>query len=217
MGMVESPLLVAPYIKKMSRGEIFILMTSGMATVAGTVMVVYANVLSNVIPNALGHVLTASLINAPAAIVIASLIVPPSERSRRKARSRRRSNSKSAMDAITQGTEQGVRLLINVTAMLIVLVAVRQSCKSGSRSLSGNRRAVPHIAADSWSPALAPLAFLIGIPVVRGGNGRRPPRNQDSAQRVHRLRRHVTVARRGALGTQPVDHELRPLRLCQSG
>lgn len=76
MGMVEAPLLIKPYLKAMSRGELFALMATGMATIAGTVMILYASLLGASIPNALGHLLTASLISAPAALLIAEILVP---------------------------------------------------------------------------------------------------------------------------------------------
>src|SRR5206468_2719467 len=76
VGMVEAPLVVKPYIRNMSRGELFILMSCGMATVAGTVMALYASILSKVIPDALGHILIASIISTPAAIAISVLMVP---------------------------------------------------------------------------------------------------------------------------------------------
>jgi hypothetical protein len=77
VGMVEAPLFVRPYLKEMTRSELFTLMTTGMATVAGTMMVLYASILGEVLPDAMGHVLIASLISAPAAIVIAQMLVPP--------------------------------------------------------------------------------------------------------------------------------------------
>ena len=67
VGMVEAPLLIRPYLQKMSRGELFAVMTCGMSTIAGTVLVLYASILNPVLPDALGHILTASLISAPAA------------------------------------------------------------------------------------------------------------------------------------------------------
>jgi CNT family concentrative nucleoside transporter len=134
-------------------------------------MVVYANVLSNVIPNALGHVLTASLINAPAAVVMASLLVPPGEESTAGTLTPPQ-QSKSAMDAITQGTEQGVRLLINVTAMLIVLVAI-VSLVNQALGLFPGVGGHPLTLQRILGAVLAPLAFLIGIPwseaVTAGG------------------------------------------------
>ena len=77
VGMVEAPLFVRPYLKEMTRSELFTLMITGMATVAGTMMVLYASILGEVLPDAMGHVLIASLTSAPAAIVIAQMLVPP--------------------------------------------------------------------------------------------------------------------------------------------
>jgi len=74
VGMVEAPLIVRPYLKAMSRGELFIVMTCGMAGIAGTVMVLYAAILGPVVPEAMGHILSASIISAPAAILVAMAI-----------------------------------------------------------------------------------------------------------------------------------------------
>ena len=76
VGMVESPLLIRPYLITMSRSELFTIMTCGMATIAGTVMGLYAGILVNVIPGILGHLLTASIISAPAAITISKIMIP---------------------------------------------------------------------------------------------------------------------------------------------
>src|SRR5688572_21700313 len=77
VGMVEAPLFVRPYLKDMHRGELFIVMACGMAGIAGTVMVIYAIVLSPVLPEAMGHILSASIVSVPAAILIAAVMVPP--------------------------------------------------------------------------------------------------------------------------------------------
>ncbi len=76
VGMVEAPLLIRPYLLKMSRGELFALMSCGMAGIAGTVMVIYAALLGPVIPEALGHILIASVISTPGALAIAAIMVP---------------------------------------------------------------------------------------------------------------------------------------------
>ena len=76
VGMVEAPLLIRPYVRQMTRSELFTLMTSGMATIAGTVMVLYAAILEPVIPNVIGHILTASIISVPAAIVVSKIMIP---------------------------------------------------------------------------------------------------------------------------------------------
>ena len=123
VGMVESPLLIRPYLSHISRSELFTIMTSGMATIAGTVMVLYATVLSDTIPDIMGHLLTASIISAPAAISVSKLMIPETEplSTGRLALSHQ---ARSAMDAITRGTMEGVKLLINIIAMLVVLVAL---------------------------------------------------------------------------------------------
>jgi CNT family concentrative nucleoside transporter len=123
VGMIESPLFIRPYLEKMTRSEIFTLMTAGMATIAGTVMVLYASILSQAIPDIMGHILTASIISVPAAIIISKLMVPETWELTSGELSAPQKASGS-MDAITKGTLQGVDLLINIIAMLVVLVAL---------------------------------------------------------------------------------------------
>jgi len=123
VGMIESPLLIRPYLKDMTRSEIFTVMTCGMATIAGTVMVLYASILSNVIPDIMGHILTASIINVPAAIVISKIMIPETEELT-SGELVAPEKAHSSMDALTKGTIQGIQLLINIIAMLIVLVAL---------------------------------------------------------------------------------------------
>ncbi len=123
VGMVESPLFIRPYLKEMTRSEIFTLMTCGMATIAGTVMVLYASILSGAIPDIMGHILTASIISVPAAITISKIMIPETGQPT-SGELTSPEEALSAMDAITKGTVQGVQLLINIIAMLIVLVAL---------------------------------------------------------------------------------------------
>jgi len=123
VGMVESPLLTRPYLPGISRSELFTIMTAGMATIAGTVMVLYAVILDKIIPGIMGHLLTASLISAPAAVTISKLMVPETgQPSTGKVELPAEANS--SMDAITRGTVQGIKLLINIIGMLVVLVAL---------------------------------------------------------------------------------------------
>jgi CNT family concentrative nucleoside transporter len=123
VGMVESPLFIRPYLKEMTRSEIFTLMTAGMATIAGTVMVLYASILSKAIPHIMGHILTASIISVPAAITMSKIMIPETGE-RTSGELTPPEPALSVMDAITKGTVQGVQLLINIIAMLIVLVAL---------------------------------------------------------------------------------------------
>ncbi|MCK5618776.1 MAG: nucleoside:proton symporter [Candidatus Krumholzibacteria bacterium] len=122
VGMVEAPLLIRPYLKDMTRSELFAVMTCGMATIAGTVLVLYATMLDAVIPNALGHILTASIISAPAAIMIAKIMVPETGEVT-SGKLTPVSEYRSSMDAITKGTMSGIQLLLSIVAMIIVLVA----------------------------------------------------------------------------------------------
>ena len=123
VGMVEAPLLVKPYIAGISRSELFTIMTSGMATIAGTVMVLYASILNNIIPGITGHLLTASLISAPAAITVSKLMIPETG-SISEGNIVLPDKARSSMDAVTKGTLEGINLLINIVAMLVVLVAL---------------------------------------------------------------------------------------------
>lgn len=160
VGMVESPLLVRPYLKNLTRGELFVLMTAGMATVAGTVMVLYAGVIGPVIPGALGHILAASVLSAPAAITIAQLMVPLSEPTPGQIDV---TDDGNAMAAITRGTMEGVALLINVVAMLLVAVALVALVNAGLGLLPDVADA-PLTLERVLGWAMAPVAFAMGVP-----------------------------------------------------
>jgi len=164
VGMVEAPLLIRPYMAGLSRSDLFVVMTAGMATIAGTMMVIYATILGPVVSEALGHILTASLINAPAAVLIARLMVPPEAGGGPTAeRIELPRTATGAMDAITQGTVGGVKLLINVAAMLIVMVALVSLVNMILGLLPGMTGA-PLTLERLLGWLLAPLAWLIGIP-----------------------------------------------------
>lgn len=162
VGMVEAPLLVRPYLERLSRAELFALMTTGMATVAGTMMALYAAVLNPVLPGAMGHILTASLISAPAAVMLALILVPPGT-DVTEGQLATDQVDRSAMDAITRGTLDGLRLLANIVAMLLVLVAL-------VHLLNQMLGLLPEVAGSAISLQrllgwlMAPLMWLIGIP-----------------------------------------------------
>ncbi len=122
VGMVEAPLVVKPYLARLSRSELFMVMACGMAGIAGTVMALYGAILGPVVPDAIGHILIASIVSAPAAITIAALMVPGPMTDERAVEIPRQDAS--AMDAVTRGTIEGVALLIQIVAMLIVLIAL---------------------------------------------------------------------------------------------
>ncbi|MCW9033815.1 MAG: nucleoside:proton symporter [Rhodospirillales bacterium] len=124
VGMVEAPLFIRPYLTKLNRSELFMVMTCGLATVAGTVMVLYAAILGQVINNVLGHILTASLISAPAALLIARLMVPDSGEATEADEMTPPVEADSAMEALVNSTETGIKLILNIVAILIVVVAL---------------------------------------------------------------------------------------------
>ena len=123
IGMVESPALIRPYIAVLTRSELFVVMSCGMATIAGSVMVFYSIILQGTLDDPLGHIITASVISAPAAIMIALIMVPQSSAATSE-EIQLSVEYKSLMDAITKGTYDGVRLMVSVGAMLLVLVAL---------------------------------------------------------------------------------------------
>lgn len=165
VGMVEAPLFIRPYLARLSRGELFALMTVGMATIAGTMMVLYAAILGPVLPNALGHILVASVMSAPAALTVAMLMVPEPAGAHGVEADVEPivPTTSGTMDAITRGTLDGVGLLINIVAMLLVLVALVALINQGLALL-------PEVAGAPLSMQrvlgwlFAPLAWAIGIP-----------------------------------------------------
>ncbi|MEW6673801.1 MAG: nucleoside transporter C-terminal domain-containing protein [Thermodesulfobacteriota bacterium] len=172
LGMVEAPLFIRPYLSRMSRGELFSMMTCGMATIAGTVMVLYASILKPVIPDALGHLLIASIISAPASIAIARIMIPAPRELQTDAVAQAPSEAGSAMEAITNGTIDGVKLLINIIAMLVVLVALVALVNMVLGWLpTVHDQPLTLQRLLGW--AMAPVVWLIGIPwnecVTAGG------------------------------------------------
>ncbi|MDY6822629.1 MAG: nucleoside transporter C-terminal domain-containing protein [Thermodesulfobacteriota bacterium] len=162
IGMVEAPLLVRPYLQNMTRSEIFTLMTTGMATIAGTVMVLYASILRGTIPNIMGHILTASIISVPAAITMAKVMVPETE-DPTAGEFVPEDDAKSAMDAVTRGTFQGMELLLNIIGMLIVLVALVSLINSGL-GLLPDVQSGPLTLQRILGCIMAPVVWLMGIP-----------------------------------------------------
>lgn len=162
IGMVEAPLLVRPYLAQMSRCELFITMSCGMAGIAGTVMVLYASILGPVVPDAMGHILIASIVSAPAAIVVSVLMVPP-EREMTSGELIPPQMARGSMDAVTQGTMEGINLLINVAAMLVVLVALVHLANQVLGLLPEVAgKALTLQGALGW--LMAPIVWLVGVP-----------------------------------------------------
>ena len=179
LGMVEAPLFIRPYLAQLTRSELFLVMTGGMAGIAGTVLVLYATLLAPLIPDAAAHFVIASVLGAPAAILI-SLIMVPETSDRRTGGALAdplladdpQMLASSAMDAIVKGTSAGLELLLNIVAMLIVLVALVYLANAMLGLL-------PAIGGDKISLqrmlgyAMAPVCWLMGLPwpqaVTAGG------------------------------------------------
>jgi len=162
LGMVEAPLVVKPYLRKMTRSELFSLMTVGMACIAGTVMFLYATILTPVIPEALGHILVASFIHVAAAITIARIMVPETGKETAGSMIPDRTTT-SSMDAVVRGTMDGLTLLLNIIAMLIVMVALVHI----ANGLVGLLPAVggqPLTLQRILGFIMAPVVWLFGIP-----------------------------------------------------
>jgi CNT family concentrative nucleoside transporter len=162
LGMVESPLVIKPYLKNLTRSELFSLMTVGMACVAGTVMILYATILTPVIPNPLGHILVASFIHVAAAITIARIMVPETGEETAGTLMPARSAT-SSMDAIVKGTSDGLNLLLNIIAMLVVMVALVQLVNV-LMGLLPNFMGLPLTLQRILGFIMSPIVWLFGIP-----------------------------------------------------
>ncbi|APH54114.1 Nucleoside permease nupC [Granulibacter bethesdensis] len=165
VGMIEAPLLIRPYLAGMQRGELFAVMTCGMAGIAGTMMVLYASLIGPVLPGALGHILVASVISTPAALGMAALMVPfdaADDRGREKGLGAALSVEQApagALDALVKGTRDGIAPLIGILTVLIVAVALVHLVNDALFLMPGSP-SLQELAA--WP--FRPLMWLAGIP-----------------------------------------------------
>src|SRR5690606_34122511 len=117
LGNIEGQLVIRPYLARLTRTELFILMTVGLSVIAGTVFVLYATILANVLPGALGHLLVASFMSLPGGILMARIMVPgPAETDLDERQAS--VHYRSTMDAMARGTEDGLKLYLQIIAML---------------------------------------------------------------------------------------------------
>ena len=173
VGQVEAPLFIRPYLAKLSRAEMFVVMTGGMAGIAGTVFVLYATILANAIPDAAGHIVVCSVLGAPAAILISFIMVPdPGERHTGGALGEVEQVASSTMDAIVKGTGAGLELLLNIVAMLIVFIALVYLANA-ILGLLPDLFGAPVTLQRMLGWVMAPVCWLMGIPwaqaVTAGG------------------------------------------------
>ncbi len=161
LGMIEAPLLIRPYLARLMRSELFMLFSVGLATVAGTVFVLYASVLAHILPGALGHILIASVLSVFGALMIGRIMIPGTSVTRAEAAPG--FGYRSSMDAIARGTEDGLKLWLGIVAMLLVIVALVALVDILLAPL-------PHIAGAPISLErifgwiFAPVVWLYGIP-----------------------------------------------------
>ncbi len=162
LGQTEAPLLVRPYLGKFTRSELFTVMTAGMATTSISIMVLYAIILEGTVPHPITQILTASIISVPAAITISRILIPQigEDTSGHLVIPYQFSGS---MEAITQGTTDGVRLYINIIAMVLVFLAIAALVNS-MLGLLPSVHGEPMSLQLLLGYALAPLAWFLGIP-----------------------------------------------------
>jgi CNT family concentrative nucleoside transporter len=171
LGNIEGLLVIRPYLARLARTELFILMTVGLSVIAGTVFVLYATVLSNVLPAALGHLLVASFMSLPAGILMARIMVPgPAQTDLHEEQATVR--YRSTMDAMARGTEDGLKLYLQIIAMLVVttsLVALANVILAQLPHAFGAPLTLERML--GW--LFAPFVWLLGVPgdqvVTAGG------------------------------------------------
>jgi concentrative nucleoside transporter, CNT family len=142
MGQVEGPIFIRSYLKALSRSELFLLLTVGMSCVSGSTMVAYATILKGVLPNAAAHVLTASIISAPAGVLLARILMPrqPKDEEADALELETDKVYESSVDALIKGTTDGLAIVMNVGATLIVFVAIVAIINGILGRRSGGRR-----------------------------------------------------------------------------
>jgi CNT family concentrative nucleoside transporter len=164
LGMVEAPLFIRPYLARLTRSELFVVMTGGMAGIAGTVLVLYATMLAPVIPDVAAHLVIASVLGAPGAILISLIMVPETKDGLTGGElSQPEPVAASSMDAIVKGTAAGLELLLTICAMLIVLVALVH-LTNAILGLLPDVAGAPISLQRVFGIVMAPICWLMGIP-----------------------------------------------------
>jgi CNT family concentrative nucleoside transporter len=165
LGMIEAPLLIRPYLARMSRGELFALMSCGMAGVAGTMMVLYATVLRPVLPDALGAILVASVISTPAALAVSALMVPFGG-GVDEAVEIEKDRAAGALDALARGIAEGVPPLVGIVTSLLVTVAL----VSLLNALLGKLPFMSGVTLQGiFAVPFRPVMWLVGVPWAESG------------------------------------------------
>ncbi len=164
MGQVEGPIFIRGYLDKLTRSELFLLLSVGMACVSGSTMVAYVTILKPVLAHAAAHVLTASIISAPAGVLLARIIVPADRSEKIEAFDAGQEKSyDSSIDALIKGTGDGLQVVLNVGATLIVFVAL-MAMADRLLSLTPHLDGQPISIERILGLAFAPLAWCLGVP-----------------------------------------------------
>jgi concentrative nucleoside transporter, CNT family len=165
MGQVEGPIFIRSYLPSLSRSELFMLIAVGMACVSGSTMVAYATILKDVLPNAAAHVLTASIVSAPAGVLLARIIVPrdPSVEQVQTYDPLAAKKYDSSIDALIKGTTDGLQIMLNVGATLIVFVALT-AMVNNILGAFGDVAGAPLSVERGLGIVFSPLAWAIGVP-----------------------------------------------------
>ena len=171
VGMMESPLVVKPYVERMTESEMMAIMTAGLATISGTVLAAYAGMLLPYHPDAAGHLIAASVMSAPAALVMAKLLVPETGRPATTGvlAEEVERHDVNVIDAAARGAAEGLRLALVVGAMLIAFIAL-VAMVNGVLSWLGGWFGMPGVTLEGLlGILLAPVAWMLGIPWADAG------------------------------------------------
>lgn len=164
LGMIESPIVIRAYLDKLTRSEVFLMIVVGLATVAGSTMVAYATILREVLPNAAAHVLVASIVSAPAGVLLARIMIPEKKgQGGYFADYGSLLKYDSSIDAISKGTMDGLTVALNISAILIVFVSF-VAIGNGLLSVFPDVLGAPLTIERVLGVVFAPLAWLIGVP-----------------------------------------------------
>ena len=165
VGQTEAPLLIKPYVSKMTKSELMCVMTGGMATVAGGVMMAYVSMLKDTVPGIAGHLIAASLMGAPAGVMFSKILVPETETPATSGNLKigYKDPSANVLEAVSNGTTTGVSLAINVAGMLIAFTSLIALCNGALEWLTGLFLSKAITIQQLFAYVFYPLTFLMGV------------------------------------------------------
>lgn len=165
VGQTEAPLLIKPYVEKMTKSELMCVMTGGMATVAGGVMMAYVTMLKDTVPGIAGHLIAASMMGAPAGVMFSKLLVPETEKplTGGTIKIAYKDPSANVLEAISNGTTTGVSLAINVAGMLVAFTALIALCNGALEWITGLFLTKALSMQQVFAYVFSPLTWLMGV------------------------------------------------------